>query len=89
MSNFCINDDIKILNAGYLPDSLRYNKVQENNKVDWSMLCYNKHKTFEFHKKKFKLDGMDAVIQYMADNAISPLDELNNKKYLSHNNINE
>jgi hypothetical protein len=83
MSNKKVNQDIKDLNNGILPDSLNFSlKPKEFDLKDLAELQYNAfYRSYEFFEKKFpkgyeSIPGFDKVIQSMADNALTPLQEM-------------
>ena len=73
---------IKQLKNGELPPELNFtNKVQEE--IDWSKVQYNAfYKSPSFFESKFpegladNLPGFDKVLETMAENAQSPLEEM-------------
>jgi len=86
MNNNSITKDIKDLNSGILPDTLNFSLTQrpfdikDLQKV--KELQYNAfYKSFEYHESKFPkghegIPGFDKIIQSIADNSLSPLEEM-------------
>ena len=79
-----ISNDIKKLNKGVLPEA--FNFSIKPNPIDWDKVRYNSlYKDFEYYENKFP-DGyksipyFEKIIQAMADNAKSPLDEIEELK---------
>jgi hypothetical protein len=76
-----ISDDIKKLNKGILPDGLNFT-LREQTPIDWNKVRYNSlYKDFSFHEKKFpdgyeSIPGFDMVIQQIANDSKSPLEEV-------------
>ena len=69
----------KLLNRGKLPVELDYN-IEPT--IDMERLLYNAfYRSYEYHESKFpagyeNIPGFDLVIQEMADNAKTPLEEM-------------
>jgi len=74
-----INSLNKALRKGRLPTELDYN-IEPT--VDLNRLLYNAfYRTYEFHESKFpagyeSIPGLEKLIQSLADNAKSPLEEM-------------
>ena len=74
-----MNKDIELLNRGILPDSLNFNKTPE---FDIYKVAYNlRYKTTEYWESKFpdgyqNIPGFDKIIEKIAEDAISPLEEI-------------
>ena len=77
-----MNRDIEMLNCGILPNSLNYTINQEPD-IDIYKLSYNlRYKTTEYWENKFpsgftSIPGFDKIIEKIAENALSPLEEIN------------
>ena len=89
-----VKSDLKELNQGILPDSLNFG-IKSTDMVDWEKVKYNSlYKDYSYYEKKFpdgydSIPGFDKVIQQLADNASSPLQEINaiiENKSISINN---
>ena len=82
-----INDQFE---SGYIPNELCY--TIRHNDIDINKITYNNtYKSFEYHANKLpyykSIPGLDKVIQNIADNTLSPLEELELKlNNLSINN---
>ena len=88
-----MNRDIDLLNKGILPDSLNFN-LNQNNEIDIYKIAYNlRYKTTEYWESKFpdgyqNIPGFDKIIEKIAEEAISPLEEITLKQEISKiNNI--
>ena len=80
-----IKNDIDLLNKGMLPDSLQFGLRNKDN-YNWSKLQYNNlYRTYEYHSNKFSLGGLEPIIQLMANNTTSPLEEMLNRHNDSFN----
>ena len=84
--------DINIqLKLGKLPDSLNY-APRPREEIDWAKVAYNSfYKTREFQLSRIpnpmgflNLPGGTQIIESMAANAKSPLEELNFRQEYSH-----
>ena len=70
---------------GKLPPELNFTITEKESNIDWDKVRYQAfYKTYEFHAQKFpqglqNLTGIDKVIQKMADCALTPLEEINNR----------
>ena len=77
--------DIELLNQGILPDSLNFN-LTTTNEVDIERLQYNVfYRQYEFWQSKFpdghqSIPGFEKVIDHIAKNSKSPLDEILEKQ---------
>ena len=88
-----MNRDIELLNRGILPDSLNFG-LQQNNEIDVYKLAYNlRYKTTEYWESKFpvghqSIPGFERIIEKIAEESISPLEEISLKQEISKiNNI--
>ena len=78
-----MNKDIELLNRGILPDSLNFNQTRE---IDIYKVAYNlRYKTTEYWESKFpdgyqNIPGFDKIIEKIAEEAISPLEEITLKQ---------
>ena len=87
-----MNRDIEMLNRGILPDSLNFNSNQ-NQEIDVYKIAYNlRYKTIEYWESKFpdgyqNIPGFDKIIEKIAEEAISPLEEISLKQEISKINI--
>jgi hypothetical protein len=88
-----MNRDIEMLNRGILPDSLNFG-LQQNNEIDVYKLAYNlRYKTTEYWESKFpvghqSIPGFERIIEKIAEESISPLEEISLKQEISKiNNI--
>lgn len=89
-----MNRDIELLNLGILPDSLNFNGNQ-NQVLDINKVAYNlRYKTTEYWESKFptgyqNFPGFDKIIEKIAEDALTPLEEINliQEKNISNNNI--
>ena len=89
-----MNRDIELLNRGILPDSLNFNGNQSQ-EFDIYKVAYNlRYKTTEYWKSKFpngyqNIPGFDKIIEKIAEEALTPLEEINliREKNISNNNI--
>jgi len=88
-----MNKDIELLNRGILPDSLNFG-LQQNNEIDVYKLAYNlRYKTTEYWESKFpvghqSIPGFERIIDKIAEESISPLEEITLKQEISKiNNI--
>ena len=76
-----MNRDIELLNRGILPDSLNFNN-NKNQEFDIYKVAYNlRYKTTEYWQSKFpegfeNIPGFDKIIDKIAEDAISPLEEI-------------
>ena len=86
-----IKNDIDLLNKGIIPDSLQFG-LRYKDSLNWSKLQYNNlYRTYEYHSNKFSLGGLEPIIQLMANNTTSPLEEMqdrHNDSLIRRNNIN-
>lgn len=86
----------KFLENGMLPDCLNFS-AQPVEAIDWEKVKYNAfYRSFDYHAQKFphyeSIPGFDKIIQSMADNSKSPLEEIDermNKIKIDDNNIDE
>lgn len=80
-----LKDIIDQLENGIVPDEFNYT-VEPALNYDPNKVWYNSYyKSFEFAASKFpngwqSIPGMDKVIQNIADNTISPFDEIELRK---------
>ena len=89
-----MNRDIELLNRGILPDSLNFNGNQSQ-EFDIYKVAYNlRYKTTEYWESKFSdgyqnIPGFDKIIEKIAEEALTPLEEINliREKNISNNNI--
>ena len=87
-----MNRDIDLLNKGILPDSLNFS-LNQNNEIDVYKIAYNlRYKTTEYWESKFpdgfqNIPGFDKIIEKIAEEAITPLEEITLKQELSKINI--
>ena len=87
-----MNRDIEMLNQGILPDSLNFG-LQQNNEIDVYKLAYNlRYKTTEYWESKFpvghqSIPGFERIIYKIAEESISPLEEITLKQEISKINI--
>ena len=76
-----MNRDIELLNRGILPDSLNFNN-KNCEQFDIYKVAYNlRYKTTEYWESKFpegfeNIPGFDKIIEKIAEDAISPLEEI-------------
>ena len=76
-----MNRDIELLNRGILPDSLNFNR-KNCEQFDIYKVAYNlRYKTTEYWQSKFpegfeNIPGFDKIIDKIAEDAISPLEEI-------------
>ena len=76
-----MNRDIELLNRGILPDSLNFNN-KNCEQFDIYKVAYNlRYKTTEYWESKFpegfeNIPGFDRIIEKIAEDAISPLEEI-------------
>ena len=91
-SNF-VKNDIEQLNKGILPDSFKFGETFANSKnavIDINKLKYNAfYKSFDYHASKFpdgytSIKGFDKIIQSIADNSKSPLEEMIDRESIIH-----
>ena len=81
-----LKKDLELLNQGILPDSLNFTLTDSGNEIDIQQLQYNAfYKSYEYFENKFPpghevIPGFDKVIEYLADNSRSPLDEINERQ---------
>ena len=82
MSN-SFNELIKQLKRGELPSELNFTNSQPQSDIDWTKVQYNAfYKSPTFFENKFpagwvdNLPGFDKVLQNIANNAQSPLEEM-------------
>jgi hypothetical protein len=86
-----MNKDIELLNRGILPDSLNFG-LQQNNEIDVYKLAYNlRYKTTEYWESKFpvghqSIPGFERIIEKIAEESISPLEEISLKQEISKKN---
>jgi hypothetical protein len=89
-----VKSDLKKLNDGILPDSLNFG-VKPSVSIDWEKVKYNSlYRDYSYYEKKFpdgydSIAGFDKVIEAMAINALTPLEEINTiieNKSISNNN---
>ena len=75
--------DLDQLNQGILPDSLNFSLKPKTEHIDYQKIQYNAfYKTFEYWSNKFpeghqSIPGFDKIIHSLAENAITPLQYLN------------
>lgn len=89
-----MNRDIELLNRGILPDSLNFNGNQSQ-EFDIYKVAYNlRYKTTEYWESKFpngyqNIPGFEKIIEKIAEEALTPLEEINliREKNISNNNI--
>ena len=87
-----MNRDIELLNRGILPDSLNFG-LQQNNEIDVYKLAYNlRYKTTEYWESKFpvghqSIPGFERIIDKIAEESISPLEEITLKQEIAKINI--
>jgi hypothetical protein len=71
----------EMINNNIIPSVLDF--TINDRSLDWSKVSYNEHyKSFNYFATKLpngwqSIPGFDKIIQEMADNALSPLDEIN------------
>jgi hypothetical protein len=85
MSRNSIKEINEMLKYGFTPDTLNYT-LQD--KTDWNKLRYT-YNEFDDVCKRFtngwqSIPGFDLVIQEIADNSVSPLDEMNERLEISN-----
>lgn len=88
---------IKQLNQGILPNELNYNNIQNSDGIDVQKIQYNAfYRTYEFYEKKFPpghegIPGFNKIIEHIRDLNInnSPLKEIQERKEIYNDNINE
>ena len=79
-----ITDDIKMLNKGILPDSFNFS-LKPSSVIDWDKVRYNSlYKDFGYFENKFpdgykSIPNFDKIIQSIADNAKSPMEEIDER----------
>jgi len=87
-----MNRDIEMLNRGILPDSLNFN-INQNQEIDVYKIAYNlRYKTTEYWESKFpdghqNIPGFDRIIEKIAEEALSPLEEISLKQEIAKINI--
>ena len=87
-----MNRDIEMLNRGILPDSLNFN-INQNQEIDIYKIAYNlRYKTTEYWESKFPdgyqyIPGFDRIIEKIAEEALSPLEEISLKQEIAKINI--
>jgi len=69
----------KTFDEGYIPNELLYTIQKQD--IDINKITYNDtYKSFEYHAKKLpyykSIKGLDKIIQNIADNTLTPLEEL-------------
>ena len=83
-----INEINRMIDNDIIPSVLDFT-LQEKENIDWSKLSYNNHyNSFDFFANKFtngwqSIPGFDLIIQDMANNSTSPLEEMNERLRLS------
>ena len=82
----------KMLENDILPNVFNYSLVDKT--IDWDRLTYNDYNSFDFFANKFpngwdSIPGFDKIIQELADNSTSPLEEINERIKLSNDKLNE
>jgi hypothetical protein len=88
-----VKSDIKMLNNGLLPEGLNYG-VKQNEVIDWEKVKYNSlYRDYTYYEKKFadgydSIMGFDKIIETMAMNSMTPLEEINlrTEKNVDNNN---
>lgn len=76
-----MNRDIELLNRGILPDSLNFNN-KNCEQFDIYKVAYNlRYKSIEYWGNKFpdghqNIPGFDKIIEKIAEEALSPLEEI-------------
>ena len=76
-----VKKDISLLNKGILPDSFNFS-LREHSPIDWNKVKYNSlYKDFSYYEKKFpdgfdSIPAFDKIIQQIANNTKSPLEEI-------------
>ena len=87
-----MNRDIEMLNRGILPDSLNFN-INQNQEIDIYKIAYNlRYKMTEYWESKFpdghqNISGFDRIIEKIAEEALSPLEEISLKQEIAKINI--
>jgi hypothetical protein len=75
-----INDSF---NNKMIPNILDYTINESDNSLDWSKVTYNDHyKSFDYFSNKFpngwqSIPGFENIIKDIANNTLSPLEEMN------------
>jgi hypothetical protein len=92
-SNF-VKNDIEQLNNGILPDNFKFAEIfansSKNTVVDLNKLKYNAfYKSFDYHASKFpdgysSIKGFDKIIESIAENSKSPLEEMIDRESIIH-----
>lgn len=87
-----VKNDIDLLNRGILPDNFKFGETFANSKnstIDLNKLKYNAfYKSYEFHANKFpngysSIPGFDKIIESIADNSKSPLEEMTEREKIN------
>jgi uncharacterized membrane protein len=84
---------LKDLKNGILPAELDFSVKTAPEVIDWNMVRYNSfYKSSDFFESKFpngmlQIPGFDKVIEIMAENAKSPLEEMENRQQAKENEI--
>jgi hypothetical protein len=80
-----IKKDIELLNKGILPDNFKFAEIFANSKntvIDLNKLKFNAfYKSYEYHTSKFpdghtSIPGFDKIIDSIAENSKTPLEEM-------------
>ena len=88
-----VNEINEMMENDILPDVLNFS-LEEKSNLDWDKVTYNDYNSFDFFAKKFyngwqSIKGFDKVIQEIADNSTSPLEEMNDRIKLANDIQNE
>ena len=88
-----VKNDIDLLNRGILPDNFKFGEIfansNKNTVIDLNKLKYNAfYKSFEHHANKFpngynSIPGFDKIIESIADNSKSPLEEMTERQNIN------
>jgi hypothetical protein len=87
-----MNKIIEMLENDIIPDLLNFSLKEKS--IDWTKVTYNDYNSFENVSKSFfkgwdNIPGFDLIIQDIANNRLSPLDEMNKLLSISNDILNE
>jgi hypothetical protein len=77
----------RMIDNNIIPNAFNFT-LQEKETIDWDKLTYNDYNSFDNCSKKFTkgwetIPGFDLIIQEIADNITSPLEEMNERLRIS------
>ena len=92
MKRNLVNEINNMMENDILPDVLNF--TLQDKSLDWDKVTYNDYNSFDFFAKKWfngwqSIKGLDMVIQEIADNSTSPLEEMNERIKLSNDILNQ